>query len=106
MLVLTFQGDTPAVRSATAMPKLLSLLAIFSLAIATLDAAIDAPARDQPVEITSTGQTAYENGLATARENVAIHMGDTDIYADYAQYNSRNHDITVNGNVRIYRDTT
>ena len=35
-----------------------------------------------PIEITSTGQTTYENGLATARDNVAIHIGDTDIYAD------------------------
>lgn len=41
-----------------------------------------------PIEITSTGQTTYENGLATARDNVAIHIGNTDIYADYAQYNS------------------
>jgi hypothetical protein len=36
-----------------------------------------------PIEITSTGQTTYENGLATARDNVAIHIGNTDIYADY-----------------------
>jgi LPS-assembly protein len=65
-------------------------------------AAIDTP-KDQPVEITSTGQTTYENGLATARDNVAIHIGDTDIYADYAQYNPRTHEIFVRGNVRIYR---
>ena len=88
------------------MPRLLSHLVVLLLAARILDAAIDAPARDQPVEITSTGQTTYENGLATARENVAIHMGDSDIYADYAQYDSRNHEITVRGNVRIYRDTT
>ena len=44
-----------------------------------------------PLEITSTGQTTYENGLATARDNVAIHIGNTDIYADYAQYNSSTH---------------
>ena len=31
-----------------------------------------------PIEITSTGQTTYENGLATARDNVAIHIGNTD----------------------------
>jgi lipopolysaccharide export system protein LptA len=30
-----------------------------------------------PIEITSTGQTTYENGLATARDNVAIHIGNT-----------------------------
>src|SRR5262249_58013004 len=49
-------------------------------------------------------QTTYENGLATARDNVAIHIGNTDIYADYAQYNSSTHDVTLRGHVRIYRD--
>lgn len=57
-----------------------------------------------PVEITSTGETQYEGGIATARENVAIHVGDTDIYADYVQYNSRTHEIVAEGNVRIYRN--
>ena len=47
--------------------------------------AIETP-KNQPVEITSTGGTTYENGLATAHDNVAIHIGDTDIYADAAQY--------------------
>jgi LPS-assembly protein len=87
------------------MPKLLQLLAILTFAAGVLEAAIDAT-RDEPVEITSTGQTSYENGLATARENVAIHMGDTDIYADYAQYDSHKHEIRVQGHVRIYRDTS
>jgi len=59
---------------------------------------------NQPVEITSTGETNYENGVATARDNVAIHIGDTDIYADFAQYNSRTHEISAEGHVRIYRD--
>src|SRR4029077_10244418 len=59
-----------------------------------------------PIEITSTGQTTYENGLATARDNVAIHIGNTDIYADYAQYNSSTHDVVLRGHVRIYRDTS
>ena len=59
-----------------------------------------------PIEITSTGQTTYENGLATARDNVAIHIGNTDIYADYAQYNSATHDVQLRGHVRIYRDTS
>src|SRR4029078_7531507 len=59
-----------------------------------------------PIEITSTGQTTYENGLATARDNVAIHIGNTDIYADYAQYNSATHDVELRGHVRIYRDTS
>src|SRR5438046_7811515 len=57
-----------------------------------------------PIEITSTGETTYENGLATARDNVAIHIGNTDIYADYAKYNSTTHDVELRGHVRIYRD--
>ncbi len=67
--------------------------------------AIETP-KNQPVEITSTGDTNYENGLATARDNVAIHVGDTDIYADSAKYNSQTHEIVVQGNVRIYRDVS
>lgn len=59
---------------------------------------------NQPVEITSTGETTYENGLATARDNVAIHIGDTDIYGDFAQYDSHSHEILVEGHVRMYRD--
>src|SRR5207245_6133199 len=59
-----------------------------------------------PIEITSTGETTYENGLATARDNVAIHIGNTDIYADYAQYNSAKHEVELRGHVRIYRDTS
>ena len=58
----------------------------------------------EPVEITSSGETTYENGVATARDNVAIHIGDTDIYGDFAQYNSRTHEVSVEGHVRIYRD--
>ncbi|PYJ39802.1 MAG: hypothetical protein DME84_00525 [Verrucomicrobia bacterium] len=57
-----------------------------------------------PIEITSTGETTYENGLATAHDNVAIHTGNTDIYADYAQYNSTTHEVELRGHVRIYRD--
>src|SRR6266481_4875545 len=59
-----------------------------------------------PIEITSTGETTYENGLATARDNVVIHIGNTDIYADYAQYNPTTHDVELRGHVRIYRDTS
>src|SRR5438477_6362473 len=59
-----------------------------------------------PIEITSTGQTTYENGLATARDNVAIHIGNTDIYADYAQYNSSTHDEELRGHGLINRDTS
>src|SRR5438876_4541152 len=59
-----------------------------------------------PIEITSTGETTYENGLATAHDNVAIHIGNTDIYADYAQYNSTTHEVELRGHVRIYRDAS
>ncbi|HEV2045134.1 MAG TPA: LPS assembly protein LptD [Chthoniobacterales bacterium] len=76
---------------------------ILSFTIGVASAATKTP-ENQPVEITSTGETNYENGVATARDNVAIHIGDTDIYADYAQYNSRTHEISVEGHVRIYRD--
>ena len=44
-----------------------------------------------PIEINATGRTTYENGLATAHDNVAIHFGDTDIYSDFAQYNTAKH---------------
>jgi lipopolysaccharide export system protein LptA len=85
------------------MRKPVLLLAALFLTGGLAGGAIDTP-KNQPVEITSTGQTNYENGLATARDNVAIHIGDTDIYADYAQYNSQTHEILVRGHVRIYRD--
>src|SRR5438477_3937308 len=60
----------------------------------------------EPVEITSSGETTYENGVATARDNVAIHIGDTDIYGYFAQYNSRTPEVSVEGHVRIYRDVS
>jgi LPS-assembly protein len=75
----------------------------FLAGISVAGAAIQTP-ENQPVEITSSGETTYQNGLATARDNVAIHVGDTDIYADFAQYNSRTHEISAEGHVRIYRD--
>ena len=59
-----------------------------------------------PVEINATGQTTYENGLATARDNVAIHFGDTDIYSDFAQYDSAKRTVYLQGHVRIYRGVT
>ena len=58
---------------------------------------------EQPIEITATGGTNYVNGVAVARENVAIHIGDTDIYADEATYNPETKVVHVQGNVRIYR---
>ncbi len=62
------------------------LLLLFVLAVSR------APAEDlegpgtQPVEINATGRMIYENGIATAHDNVSIRFGDTDIYSDYAQY--------------------
>lgn len=81
------------------------LFLIFSAAGIAV-AANNSTSQHEPVEITSTGETTYENGVATARDNVAIHIGDTDIYGDFAQYNSRTHEVSVEGHVRIYRDLT
>jgi LPS-assembly protein len=99
------QRGVAAVPSASSMPKPVSLLVVLLLTAGFTNGAIETP-KDQPIEITSTGQTTYENNLATARDNVAIHIGDTDIYADFAQYNSQTHEVLVQGHVRIYRDTT
>jgi LPS-assembly protein len=85
------------------MRTLVPLLAALLLTTGFTSGAIKTP-ENQPIEITSTGETNYENGLATARDNVAIHIGDTDIYGDFAQYNSRTHEVLVEGHVRIYRD--
>src|SRR2546429_6741569 len=60
--------------------------------------------KNQPIEITSTGETRYENGVAIARDNVAIHCGDADIYADSARYDSQRHEVSGDGHVRIYRE--
>ena len=59
-----------------------------------------------PIEINATGRTTYENGLATAHDNVAIHFGDTDIYSDFAQYDTAKRTLLLRGHVRIYRDIT
>src|SRR5437660_3856417 len=88
--------------SAMRMPARLFLALLF-LAAGLAKGAIKTP-ENSPIEITSTGETSYEDGLATARDNVAIHVGDTDIYADYAQYNSHTHEVLAEGHVRIYRD--
>ena len=62
--------------------------------------------KNQPIEITSSGETRYEDGIAIAHDNVAIHTGDTDIYADSARYNSKTHEVFAEGHVRIYREST
>src|SRR5712671_3481563 len=100
------QGIAGAVPSAFQLMRTpVSLLLALLLSAGFVGGAIETP-KNQPVEITSTGETTYEAGLATARDNVAIHVGDTDIYADSAKYNSQKHEISVQGNVRIYKDTS
>jgi lipopolysaccharide export system protein LptA len=103
--VLAFQGAFAAVPSASAMRTLVLLLAALVASAGLIRGEIKTP-QNVPIEITSTGETTYENGFATARGNVAIHLGNTDIYADYAQYNSATHDVDLRGHVRIYRDTS
>src|SRR5712675_1792635 len=87
------------------MRSLVLLLSALLASAALVRGELKSP-ENAPIEITSTGQTTYENGMATARDNVAIHIGDTDIYADYAQYNSTTHDVELRGHVRIYRDVS
>src|SRR5437867_13021910 len=90
--LLALQGRSGAVRSACAMRTLVLLIATFLASAGLILGEIKTP-ENAPIEITSTGETTYENGLATARDNVVIHIGNTDIYADYAQYNSTTHDV-------------
>lgn len=59
----------------------------------------------QPIEITASGDTNYQGGIATAHGNVAIHAGDADIYADSARYDPKTHEVMAEGHVRIYRAT-
>jgi lipopolysaccharide export system protein LptA len=104
-MLLALQEAFRAVPSASAMRKPVLLLVALLTSAGLIKGEIKTP-ENAPIEITSTGETTYENGLATARENVAIHVGDTDIYADYAQYNSITHDVELRGHVRIYRDVS
>jgi LPS-assembly protein len=87
------------------MRMLVLLLAAVVASAGFIRGEISTP-QNAPMEITSTGETTYENGLATARDNVAIHIGNTDIYADYAQYNPSTHDVMLRGHVRIYREAS
>ena len=91
---MALQEASAAVRSACAMRTLVLLLAAVLASAGLVSGEIKTP-QNEPIEITSTGETTYENGLATARDNVAIHIGNTDIYADYAQYNSTTHDLVL-----------
>jgi lipopolysaccharide export system protein LptA len=61
--------------------------------------------KEQPLEITATGDTNYQDGIATAHGDVFIHTGDTDIYCDSGRYNPKTHEVFAEGHVRIYRIT-
>ncbi len=78
---------------------------IFAFVSSVALAQTDAPPslEGQPLEITSTGGTSYQNGIATATGNVAIHSGDTDIYGDRAEYNTATNEVRIEGHVRIYQ---
>jgi LPS-assembly protein len=81
------------------------LLPVFGLLCAAMAAEAELASEKQPIEITATGDTNYRDGLATAHENVAIHTGDSDIYADSVQYNPKTREVFAEGHVRIYRVT-
>ena len=78
-------------------------LTFFLLLCASSLAWAQAGSDKQPMEITSSGETKYEDGLATAHGDVAIHTGDADIYADSARFNPKTHEVLAEGHVRIYR---
>ena len=103
--LLALQGASGAVRSACAMRTQVLFIATLLASAGLIQGKIKTQ-ENAPIEITSTGETTYEGGLATARDNVVIHIGNTDIYADYAQYNPTTHDVELRGHVRIYRDTS
>lgn len=81
------------------------LLPIFGVLCAATLAQAELASEKQPIDITATGDTNYRDGLATAHGNVAIHTGDSDIYADSAQYNPKTREVFAEGHVRIYRVT-
>lgn len=83
------------------MRKLLLPIFLFLCAASLVQAQL--ASEKQPIEITASGDTNYQNGLATAHGNVVIHAGDTDIYCDSAQYNPKTHEVLAEGHVRIYR---
>jgi LPS-assembly protein len=87
----------------SAMPKL--LLPVFGLLCAVTLARAELASQKQPIEISASGDTNYQDGVATAHGNVAIHAGDSDIYADSARYNPKTREVLAEGHVRIYRAT-
>src|SRR5213596_2133826 len=61
------------------MRMLVLLLAAVVASAGFIRGEISTP-QNVPMEITSTGETTYENGLATARDNVAIHIGNVPVF--------------------------
>ncbi len=86
------------------MPTRVAIFFLFVFAAARLNAVDLETPQQQPVEITSSGETRYENGIAIANGDVAVHLGDTDIYADSARYDSQKQEVFAEGHVRIYRE--
>ena len=66
--LLPLQEHLPSVPSATAMRKPVRLFFVLLLTAGFARGAIKTP-ENAPIEITSSGETSYENGLATARDN-------------------------------------
>src|SRR6516165_1481329 len=102
-VVLPLQGDLSAVRWAFGMRSLVFLLAGLFASAGLIHGEFKTP-ENAPIEITSTGQTTYENGLATARDNVVIHIGNTEICADYPHCTSPTRDVSFRGHVRTCPD--
>jgi lipopolysaccharide export system protein LptA len=82
-----------------------SFLFIFALLFAGSLGQAAVVSKEQPLDITASGDTNYQDGIATAHGNVSIHAGETDIYADSARYDPKTHEVLAEGNVRIYRIT-
>jgi LPS-assembly protein len=100
--LLALQQAFASVPFGIPMPKTLQLIVLLVCATGWARAEITTP-HDLPVEITASGETRYENGIATASDNVAIHFGDSDIYGDHVRYNSATREVFMEGHVRIYR---
>src|SRR5260370_33235006 len=98
-LLLPLQLTPPTVPSASAMRML--VWGVFFMFLAAGMAGAGAHVSDHgPGGITSTGETTYENKIATARDKVGIQVGDTHIYGDYAPENPPTHEDPVEGHDR------
>ena len=78
------------------------LLSLCLLAALTPLCAQFASFGDSPVEITSDGNTRFDQGVFIAEDNVQIHYGQYSIFCDYAEYNPDTRDVLLVGNIRVY----